>query len=96
MALNVPQILWLNVRAAAGDLPDHGGSLVASSFACAMTGLIRGLLHIAYFLRSSVLVPLVIGDFVIVVLVRLASFYADRPTPGKQVPEASSVSAAVS
>jgi hypothetical protein len=50
----------------------------------AMTGLIRDLFHIAY-LRPSILVPLVIGDFVMVILVRLASFYVDRPKPGKPV-----------
>src|SRR6202041_2172011 len=37
-----------------------------------LTGLIRDLFHIAY-LRPSILVPLVIADFVIVILVRLAS-----------------------
>jgi hypothetical protein len=46
----------------------------------ALTGLIRGLFHLAY-LRPSILVPLVIGDFVIVILARLASFYVDRPMP---------------
>jgi hypothetical protein len=56
----------------------------------AMTGLIRGLFHVAY-LRPSLLVPLVVGDFVIVILVRVASFYVDRPKPGKQAPAASSV-----
>jgi hypothetical protein len=56
----------------------------------AMTGLIRSLFHIAY-LRPSILVPLVIGDFVIVILVRLASFYVDRPKLGKQVPATSTV-----
>jgi hypothetical protein len=56
----------------------------------AMTGLIRDLFHIAY-LRPSILVPLVIGDFAIVILVRLASFYVDRAKPGKQVPAASAV-----
>jgi hypothetical protein len=44
----------------------------------ALTGLIRSLFHVAY-LRPSILVPLVIGDFVIVILVRVASFYVDRP-----------------
>jgi hypothetical protein len=43
------------------------------------TGLIRNLLHVAY-LRPSILVPLLIADFVLAVLVRLASFYVDRPS----------------
>jgi hypothetical protein len=51
----------------------------------AITGLVRDLFHVAY-LRPSILVPLVIGDFVIVILVRLASFYVDRSKPGKQIP----------
>jgi hypothetical protein len=54
------------------------------------TGLIRGLFHIAY-LRPSVLVPLLIGDFVLALLVRLASFYVDRPKTGEQMPAASTV-----
>jgi hypothetical protein len=54
------------------------------------TGLIRTLLHVTY-LRPSILVPLIIGDFVIAVLVRLASFYVDRPRSGKQMPAASAV-----
>jgi hypothetical protein len=49
------------------------------------TGLIRSLFHIAY-LRPSILVPLLIGDFVLAVLVRLASFYVDRPKTGEQMP----------
>jgi hypothetical protein len=36
-------------------------------------------------------VPIVIGDFVIVILVRLASFYVDQPKPGEQAPAASTV-----
>jgi hypothetical protein len=52
------------------------------------TGLIRGLFHIAY-LRPSILVPLLISDFVLALLVRLASFFVDRPKPGEQVPAAS-------
>jgi hypothetical protein len=55
----------------------------------AVTGLIRGLFHVAY-LRPSILVPVVIGDFVVVLVVRLASFYVDRAKPGKLVPAASS------
>jgi hypothetical protein len=54
----------------------------------AVTGLIRGLFHVAY-LRPSILVPVVIGDFVVVLLVRVASFYVDRTKPGKLVPAAS-------
>jgi hypothetical protein len=55
-----------------------------------LTGLIRDLFHIAY-LRPAILVPLVIGDFVIVILVRLASFYVDRPKPGKHAPAVGTV-----
>jgi hypothetical protein len=54
------------------------------------TGLIRSLFHIAY-LRPSILVPILMGDFVVVILVRLASFYVDRQKPGKQVPAASTI-----
>jgi hypothetical protein len=43
----------------------------------ATTGLVRGFFHVAY-LRPSILMPLVIADFVIALLVRLASFYVDR------------------
>jgi hypothetical protein len=56
----------------------------------AMTGLIRILFHINY-LRPSILIPLVIGDFVVVFLARLASFYVDRPKLRKQVPDLSTV-----
>jgi hypothetical protein len=56
----------------------------------AMTGLIRGLFHIAY-LRAPILVPLVISDFVIVIIMRVASFYVDRPKIGKHVPAATTV-----
>ena len=42
------------------------------------TGLIRSLFHVAY-LRPSILVPILIGDFVLALLVRLASFYVNRP-----------------
>jgi hypothetical protein len=52
------------------------------------TGLIRGLFHVAY-LRPSILVPLLIGDFVLALLVRLASFYVDRAKTGRQMPAAS-------
>jgi hypothetical protein len=48
------------------------------------TGLIRGFFHVAY-LRPSILVPLLIGDVVLALLVRLASFYVDRPKTGKLV-----------
>jgi hypothetical protein len=51
----------------------------------AITGLIRGIFHIAY-LRPSILAPIVIGDFVIALLVRLASFYVDRVRPTVRVP----------
>jgi hypothetical protein len=54
------------------------------------TGLIRDLFYIAY-LRPSILVPLLIGDFVLALLVRVASFYADRPKTGKQMPAPSTV-----
>jgi hypothetical protein len=54
------------------------------------TGLIRELFHVAY-LRPSILVPLLIGDVVLALLVRLASFYVDRPKPGKPMPAASTV-----
>jgi len=54
----------------------------------AITGLVRSLLHIAY-LRSSILEPLVIGDFVLAVLVRLTSFYVDRSNPETQLPAVS-------
>jgi hypothetical protein len=54
----------------------------------ALTGLVRGLLHIAY-LRSSILVPLVISDFVLAMLVRLTSFYVDRSNPETQLPAVS-------
>ena len=56
----------------------------------AFNGLIRALVHIAY-LRPTILVPIVIVDFVIVILVRLASFYADQPKSGEQAPAASTV-----
>ena len=56
----------------------------------AFTGLIRALFHIAY-LRPTILVPIVIGDFVIVILVRVASFYVDQPKPGEPEPAASTV-----
>jgi hypothetical protein len=56
----------------------------------AFTGLIRTLFHIAY-LRPTILVPIVIGDFVIVILVRLASFYVDQPKRGEPEPAASTV-----
>jgi hypothetical protein len=56
----------------------------------AMTGLIRDLFHIAY-LRPAILLPLVTGDFVVVILVRLASMYVDRPKPEMQIPAASAV-----
>jgi hypothetical protein len=52
------------------------------------TGLIRELFHVAY-LRPSILVPLLIIDAVIALLVRLASFFVDRPKPGKQLAAAS-------
>jgi hypothetical protein len=48
------------------------------------SGVIRGLFRVAY-LRPSILVPLLIGDFVLALLVRLASFYVDRPKPGQQM-----------
>jgi hypothetical protein len=56
----------------------------------ALTGLIRALFHIAY-LRPTILVPIVIGDFLVVILVRLASFYVDQPKPGEPAPAASTV-----
>jgi hypothetical protein len=40
-------------------------------------------------LRPSILVPILIGDFVLALLVRLASFYVDRPKIGKHIPVAS-------
>jgi hypothetical protein len=51
----------------------------------AATGMVRGFFHIAY-LRPSILVPIVIGDFVVALLVRVASFYVDRAKPGNLVP----------
>jgi hypothetical protein len=54
------------------------------------TGLVRGFFHIAY-LRPSILVPLLAVDSVLAVLVRVASYYVDRPKPGEQVPVASTV-----
>jgi hypothetical protein len=54
----------------------------------ALTGLVRSLLHIAY-LRSSILVPLVIGDFVIAIVVRLIALYIDRSHPEPQLMGAS-------
>jgi len=54
------------------------------------TGLIRSLFHVAY-LRPSILVPILIGDFVLALLVRLASFYVDRPKTRRQIPAASTV-----
>jgi hypothetical protein len=56
----------------------------------AVTGSIRALFHIAY-LRPSILIPLVIGDFVIVIFARVASFYVERPKPWKQVPASTTV-----
>jgi hypothetical protein len=53
-------------------------------------GLIRGFFHLAY-LRPSILVPLLIRDFVLALVVRLASFYADRPRTGRQMAAANSV-----
>jgi hypothetical protein len=54
------------------------------------TGLIRSFLHVTY-LRPSILVPVMIGDLVVALLVRVASFYVDRPKPGKLMPAASAV-----
>jgi hypothetical protein len=56
----------------------------------AVTGSIRALFHIAY-LRPSILIPLVIGDFVIVIFARVESFYVERPKPWKQVPASTTV-----
>jgi hypothetical protein len=56
----------------------------------ALTGLIRTLFHVAY-LRPSILMPLVIGDFALAVLMRLASFYVDRPKAERQTPAPNSL-----
>jgi hypothetical protein len=53
-----------------------------------ITGLVRGLLHVAY-LRTAILVPVEIIDFILVLLVRVAAFYVDRPGPGEPAPTAS-------
>ena len=51
----------------------------------AFTGLVRVLFHIEY-LRPAILVPLVIADFILAVVARLASFYVDRPTLERLTP----------
>jgi hypothetical protein len=56
----------------------------------AATGSVRVLFHIAY-LRSSILIPLVIGDFVLVIFARVASFYVERSKPWKQVSASATV-----
>jgi hypothetical protein len=56
----------------------------------AITGSIRSLFHIAY-LRPSILIPLVVGDLVIVLLAWLASFYFERPRVEKALPAAPAV-----
>jgi hypothetical protein len=55
-----------------------------------ITGLVRGLLHVAY-LREAILVPVEIIDFVLVLLLRLACFYVDRPRPERLEPAVSAV-----
>jgi hypothetical protein len=50
----------------------------------AITGMVRILLHDAY-LRPAILIPLVACDFVVALLLRLASFYVDRPKPQDEI-----------